>query len=95
MTRLEILRFLETDIVPLAVKTRNHPQTSQTSHKTTKLPTNEPNHTQTSHKPDKPNTPQPIHPQTNQISDKPPTKEPILSTKSILPKTLATMQKMC
>ena len=48
-------------------KTRNHAQTSQTTHKPL---TNQPNHPQTRHKSA---TNQPNHPQTSQISNKSPT----------------------
>ena len=38
----------------VSCKTRNHPQTSQTTHKSTKPATNQPNHPKTTQKPAKP-----------------------------------------
>ena len=51
----------EKDVKNVICKTRNHPQISQTTHKSTKLPTNHPNQPQSIHKPA---TSQPNYPQT-------------------------------
>ena len=51
----------EKDVKNVICKTRNHPQISQTTHKSTKLPTTHPNHPQSIHKPA---TSQPNYPQT-------------------------------
>ena len=56
----------------VSCKTRNHPQTSQTTHKLAKPPTN--------HKLAAPPTNQPNHPQTSQIMDKPPTNQPKIAS---------------
>ena len=64
----------------VSCKTRNHPQTSQTSHKPSKPPTNQSQTSQTTHKPPKN---QPNHSQTSHICDKPPKNQSIISKKSV------------
>ena len=85
----------------VSCKTRNHPESSQTTHKPVKPHTNQPNHTQTSHNPGKPPTSQS---QTRQTTHKPAkywTNHPQTSQLwaenqfFMLPKTLVTMQNIC
>ena len=58
-----------TYFILVSCKTRNHPQTSQTTHEPAKPPTNQPATN---------------HPKTSQISDKPPKNQPIIIRKSVL-----------
>ena len=96
ITKCSWLQNMVTKIV--SCETRNQQQTSQTTDKPVKPPTNQ---SQTSHKPVKPST---NHPKTSQTTHKPAkfrTNHPKTSQLwaenqfFMLPKTLATMQNMC
>ena len=85
----------------VSCRTWNHLQTSQTTDKPVKLPTNQPNHPQTAtNQPNNPQTTQkPAKPLTNQSNIGQTTQKPAYYwqkiSRKLLPKTLATMQNMC